>query len=222
MAVAVGIHPAPVPLALPPEFPGTALALHERPFAFHALPVAALLFHAVPVPLARHAVAFAVHALPVAAFLLHAAVVPLAVHAVAFTLPPGLAVLPALFALGLVLLPVFLALFSRTAVVLVGAHQGRGIQGGARQGAGEEQEDGEHGAPLEAGQDHHSRGGGPAARAQNTDQPVRVVKRSRASTPATELPQASRAGPQVQRVPRPGMTARRPPPTPLFTGRPTR
>jgi len=55
-----------------------------------------------------------------------------------------------------------------------------------------------------------------------TLQPVRVVKRSRASTPARLLPLGSRAGLQTHRAQRPGMMARMPPPTPLLPGRPTR
>lgn len=57
---------------------------------------------------------------------------------------------------------------------------------------------------------------------QKTDRPVRVVKRSRAATPATELPRSSRPGLQTHRVQRPGTTAMMPPPTPLLPGRPTR
>ncbi|CAM5715058.1 hypothetical protein SCANM63S_04481 [Streptomyces canarius] len=57
---------------------------------------------------------------------------------------------------------------------------------------------------------------------QNTDSPVRVVKRSRAATPATELPRSSSPGLHTQSVHRPGTTAMIPPPTPLLPGRPTR
>lgn len=57
---------------------------------------------------------------------------------------------------------------------------------------------------------------------QNTDRPVRVVNRSRAATPATELPRSSRPGLHTHRVQRPGTTAMIPPPTPLLPGRPTR
>lgn len=57
---------------------------------------------------------------------------------------------------------------------------------------------------------------------QKTDRPVRVVKRSKAATPATELPRSSRPGLQTHSVQRPGTTAMMPPPTPLLPGRPTR
>ncbi len=63
---------------------------------------------------------------------------------------------------------------------------------------------------------------GPPSDPQNTDSPVSVVKRSRAATPATELPRSSRPGLHTQSVHRPGTTAMIPPPTPLLPGRPTR
>ncbi len=63
---------------------------------------------------------------------------------------------------------------------------------------------------------------GRCAAGQKMDQPVWVVRVSSAVMPAIELPWLSRAGPQVQSVPRPGMTARMPPPMPLLAGRPTR
>ena len=62
----------------------------------------------------------------------------------------------------------------------------------------------------------------PSNQNQKIDQPVRVVKRSSASTPATPLPWGSRAGLHAQRMPRSGSTARMPPPTPLLPGSPTR
>ncbi len=57
---------------------------------------------------------------------------------------------------------------------------------------------------------------------QKIDRPVSVVKRSRAATPATELPRSSRPGLHTHSVHRPGTTAMMPPPTPLLPGRPTR
>jgi hypothetical protein len=57
---------------------------------------------------------------------------------------------------------------------------------------------------------------------QKIDHPVRVVNVSRAASPAVEFPDGPSAGLHTQIVQRSGMTARMPPPTPLFAGNPTR
>jgi hypothetical protein len=57
---------------------------------------------------------------------------------------------------------------------------------------------------------------------QKIDHPVRVVNASRAASPAVEFPDGPSAGLHTQIVQRSGMTARMPPPTPLFAGNPTR
>jgi hypothetical protein len=57
---------------------------------------------------------------------------------------------------------------------------------------------------------------------QKIDHPVRVVNASRAASPAVEFPDGPSAGLHTQIVQRSGMTARMPPPTPLFPGNPTR
>ncbi len=57
--------------------------------------------------------------------------------------------------------------------------------------------------------------------APNTDQPVFVASISSASDPISEFPLPFRPGDQTATEARPGATARMPPPTPLFPGRPT-
>ena len=56
----------------------------------------------------------------------------------------------------------------------------------------------------------------------NTDQPVRRTSSSRALLPTVDVPERFRPGDQVAMVPTPGTTARIPPPTPDFPGRPIR
>ena len=57
---------------------------------------------------------------------------------------------------------------------------------------------------------------------QKIDNPDRVVNNSSALVPAKELPLSFKPGDQTQTEKQPGITARIPPPTPLFPGKPTR
>ena len=63
---------------------------------------------------------------------------------------------------------------------------------------------------------------GSACHGPNTDQPVRCASISSAAVPSSELPVGPRPGDQTAIDALPGATARIPPPTPLFPGRPTR
>ena len=56
----------------------------------------------------------------------------------------------------------------------------------------------------------------------NTLHPVARARRSMASVPSCELPCGPRPGDQTAMLARPGATARIPPPTPDFPGKPTR
>ena len=56
----------------------------------------------------------------------------------------------------------------------------------------------------------------------NTLHPVARASRSMASVPSCELPCGPRPGDQTAMLARPGATARIPPPTPDFPGKPTR
>jgi hypothetical protein len=57
---------------------------------------------------------------------------------------------------------------------------------------------------------------------QNIEILVGVVESSNALVPASELPLAFKPGDQTQMLNSLGITAKMPPPTPLFSGKPTR